>query len=160
MHGDRGGARKRQGRKSVPRQTLKVMRNLRLSPGRRRGGMKEFLKQDRAGSRLTPARRVFIGAVNHSDKSQTISTFMDQAKKIKVLVIEDEPKLGRLLRTSLEEQGYATLETATATEGVEAAVKWRPDAVLLDLDVTCGQGMAALQRLRQSSPMPVLVMSM
>lgn len=91
---------------------------------------------------------------------KTNSTFMDQSKKIRVLVIEDEPKLCRLLRTSLEEQGYATFEAATAMEGVEVAAKWRPDAVLLDLDVTCGQGMAALQRLRESSPMPVLVMSM
>ena len=80
-------------------------------------------------------------------------------QQIKVLLIEDDPKLGRLLRGGLEEQGYSVLEVPTAMEGVEAARHCRPDAVLLDIDVACGGGMSALKSLREWSRVPVLVIS-
>ncbi len=77
----------------------------------------------------------------------------------KVLIIEDEPKLQRLMREFLEAEGYVVLEASTAEQALEEAIRSQPDAVLLDLDIPGNQGMAVLKRLREWSQMPILVMS-
>jgi two-component system KDP operon response regulator KdpE len=80
-------------------------------------------------------------------------------EQTKVLVIEDEPELCRLLRTCLEGQGYSVLGVPTAEQGMESAISCRPDVILLDLDIPCAGGMAVLQRVREWSHVPVLILS-
>jgi two-component system, OmpR family, KDP operon response regulator KdpE len=80
-------------------------------------------------------------------------------KKPTVLVIDDEIQIRRLLRVTLEADGYRVLEAATGQDGINAAAQRRPDVVLLDLGLPDLDGVAVLKRLREWSRVPVVVLS-
>ncbi|MGO8674449.1 MAG: response regulator [Limisphaerales bacterium] len=75
------------------------------------------------------------------------------------LVIDDELQIRRLLRVCLEANGYRVLEAANGQEGISEAAQHRPDVVLLDLGLPDMEGVAVLQRLREWSKVPVVVLS-
>lgn len=75
------------------------------------------------------------------------------------LVIDDEPQIRRLLRVTLEANGYRVFDAATGNDGVAQAAQRRPDVVLLDLGLPDLEGTEVLKRLREWSRMPVIVLS-
>ena len=96
--------------------------------------------------------------VNQQAPAQTSLSAEETEKRPKVLVIEDEGGIRRLLRFCLEER-FAVVEAATADEGIDAASRCRADAVLLDMSLPDMEGMAVLKRLREWSQVPILVLS-
>lgn len=81
------------------------------------------------------------------------------APKRRVLVVDDEPQLRKLLRVALEAEGDIVIEAATAREGIAAVAREKPDAVLLDLGLPDEDGHTALTRIREFSTVPVIVLS-
>lgn len=77
----------------------------------------------------------------------------------RVLIIDDEVAIRRLVRASLERNGYDVLETATGEEGIDAAIAAQPNAVILDLGLPDMDGMRVLRRLREWSNAPIMVLS-
>jgi len=75
------------------------------------------------------------------------------------LVIDDEPQIRRLLRITLEGNGYRVVEAATGREGLLQAAQCRPEVVLLDLGLPDLDGTEVLKRLREWSHVPVVVLS-
>ena len=80
-------------------------------------------------------------------------------KKCTVLLIEDEVQIRRLLRVSLEKNGYRVAEAATGEEGIAEAARTQPDAVLLDLGLPDVDGQVVLKRLREWSQAPIFILS-
>jgi two-component system, OmpR family, KDP operon response regulator KdpE len=76
-----------------------------------------------------------------------------------VLVIDDEVQIRRLLRITLEGNGYRVFEAASGKEGLVEAAQRRPDVVLLDLGLPDLDGLSVLKRLREWSHVPVVVLS-
>ena len=76
-----------------------------------------------------------------------------------VLVIDDEIQIRRLLRLTLDANGYKVLEAANGQEGLVEAATRRPDIVILDLGLPDMDGVAVLRRLREWSKVPVVVLS-
>lgn len=76
-----------------------------------------------------------------------------------VLVIDDEVQIRRLLRLTLEGNGYRVYEATNGQEGLAEAAQRRPDAVVLDLGLPDLDGVKVLQRLREWSQVPVIVLS-
>jgi len=76
-----------------------------------------------------------------------------------VLLVDDEPAILRLLRTSLATQGYRTLEAATGGRALELAASGGIDVVLLDLGLPDLDGIEVLKRMRAASPVPVVVLT-
>lgn len=76
-----------------------------------------------------------------------------------VLIIDDEIQIRRLLRVTLEANGYRVFEAANGQEGLVEAAQRRPEAIILDLGLPDMDGVAVLQRLREWSQAPVLVLS-
>ena len=75
-----------------------------------------------------------------------------------VLIVDDEPPIRRLLRTSLNAQGYRTIEAATAAEALASIGRDRPDVVILDLNMPGMGGAVALTRIRALRPeLPILL---
>jgi two-component system KDP operon response regulator KdpE len=74
------------------------------------------------------------------------------------LIIDDEIQIRRLLRITLEE-GYRVLEAETGRQGLSAVALRRPDVVLLDLGLPDLDGLAVLDRLREWSRVPVLILT-
>jgi len=76
-----------------------------------------------------------------------------------VLVVDDEVQIRRLLRVTLEKQGYAVHEAATGEEGLQMLLGKKPDIVLLDLGLPDKDGAEVLAGLRAWSTVPVIILS-
>jgi two-component system KDP operon response regulator KdpE len=76
-----------------------------------------------------------------------------------VLVIDDELQIRRLLRVTLEGNGYRVFEAATGKEGLIEAAQRRPDAIIIDLGLPDMDGVEVIKRLREWSQAPLLVLS-
>lgn len=79
-----------------------------------------------------------------------------------ILVIEDDPPISRLLRETLETEGYTVLTAASGEEGIARAVNDLPQLVLLDLMLPGIDGFEVIHALRaneRTSLMRVLVLS-
>ena len=79
--------------------------------------------------------------------------------QITVLVIDDEPQIRRLLRVTLESNGFRVIDAAKGQEGIVQAAQCRPDVILLDLGLPDMDGVAVLKRLREWSQAPVIILS-
>jgi two-component system KDP operon response regulator KdpE len=77
----------------------------------------------------------------------------------KALIIDDEQQMRRLLRMVLESRGYQVCEAEEGQLGLQEAAFHRPDVVLLDLGLPGMSGIETLERLREWSDVPVLVLS-
>ena len=78
---------------------------------------------------------------------------------MKVLVVDDEPKIRRALRTSLEAHGYEVVTVGTGEEGVLGVAEMAPDLVLLDLGLPDVDGAEVIGRIRAFSEVPIIVVS-
>jgi two-component system OmpR family response regulator len=78
---------------------------------------------------------------------------------MRVLVIEDEPELRRVLAQALREDGYAVDEAADGEDGLFKATSWDYDAVVLDLLLPRLDGWSLLARLRRQRKTPVLILT-
>ncbi|HTB33395.1 MAG TPA: response regulator [bacterium] len=77
----------------------------------------------------------------------------------RVLVVDDEQAIRRLLKAGLEAAGYQVLEAADGEKGLSLAATEAPELVVLDLGLPGLGGAAVLKRLREWSPVPVLVLT-
>jgi two-component system KDP operon response regulator KdpE len=75
------------------------------------------------------------------------------------LVIDDEPQIRRLLRVTLEANGYSVSEAATGQAGIVQAAQSRPEIILLDLGLPDMDGVEVLKRIREWSRVPVIILS-
>lgn len=80
-------------------------------------------------------------------------------EKATALVIDDEPQIRRLLRILLEQEQYRALESESGRHGLSEIALRRPDVVLLDLGLPDLDGLTVLERLRQWTRVPVLILS-
>lgn len=78
---------------------------------------------------------------------------------IRVLVVDDDLHIRRLLQSTLSRGRYETAEATTAAEALEQAAKLRPDAILLDLGLPDRDGLEIIHLLRRQSSVPILVIS-
>jgi len=77
----------------------------------------------------------------------------------KLLVIEDDPAIRRLLAVTLERAGYRVILAASAREGLSAIDIDRPDAIMLDLGLPDRDGLELIQPIRARSAAPIIVVS-
>jgi len=84
---------------------------------------------------------------------------MSKIHRPRVLVIDDEIQIRRLLRVTLEPGGYEVNEAETGQLGLTEAAALHPDGVVLDLGLPDMDGKDVLRRLREWSQVPVLILS-
>lgn len=77
----------------------------------------------------------------------------------KVLIVDDEQHIRRLLRNTLERAGYEVGEANSAKEALETLARIRPDVVLLDLGLPDRDGMELVPIIRKQSDATLLVVS-
>jgi two-component system, OmpR family, KDP operon response regulator KdpE len=77
-----------------------------------------------------------------------------------VILIEDEPRLRRIIKTTLEANGLRCIESGLALQGLRDAQTYRPDLILLDLGLPDHDGIEVIRDVRKwSSKLPVVVLS-
>lgn len=77
----------------------------------------------------------------------------------RVLVVDDEVAIQRFLRSVLVAEGFSLLITDNGSAALSAAVTFKPDIILLDLGLPDMDGIQVINRLREWSIVPVIVLS-
>ena len=80
----------------------------------------------------------------------------DQAR---ILVVDDEPQIARVLRTGLKTHGYDVRVAADGLSALETFNDWQPDLVVTDLSMPNLDGLQLCKRLRAISQLPIIVLS-
>lgn len=81
------------------------------------------------------------------------------AQSTKILIIDDEAAIRRLLKVSLKSQGYSIVEAVSGKEGIEQTAMSHPDLVILDLGLPDMDGLKVLKAIREWSQVPVIVLT-
>ena len=77
----------------------------------------------------------------------------------KILLVDDEPQILRVLRTARSTQGYILRTASNGAEAMETASEWQPDLVITDLAMPEMDGVALCSELRAASQVPIIVLS-
>jgi len=77
----------------------------------------------------------------------------------KILVVEDELKIARLVRDYLHQAGFAVIEAGDGASALSLARSEKPDMVVLDLGLPEMDGLDVTRRLRQTSSVPIIMLT-
>ncbi len=77
----------------------------------------------------------------------------------KILVIDDEPSIVKLISAYLKPEGYEVLTAADGPSGLKAARTFKPDLVILDIMLPGMDGIELLSRLRRESDVYVILLT-
>jgi two-component system KDP operon response regulator KdpE len=85
-----------------------------------------------------------------------MGTAMDKAR---VLVVDDEPQITRVLKTVLASQGYQVRTAAEGEAALSSLNEWHPELVITDLYMPRMDGVELCRRIRALSSIPIIVLS-
>lgn len=77
----------------------------------------------------------------------------------KILVIDDEPQIRKLLNKVLAIEGYQVLLAADGAKGLKSVQDDRPDLVILDLGLPDQEGQMVLKKIREFASLPVIILT-
>jgi len=77
----------------------------------------------------------------------------------RILVIEDEIQIRRILKNALEDEGCVVSEASTVKEGLRLVGTSNPELVMLDLGLPDGDGIRFIEEVRGWSDIPILILS-
>src|SRR5712671_3447473 len=81
------------------------------------------------------------------------------AVKSRVLVVDDEPQITRVLKTVLSSQGYDVRVAAEGESALTSFNEWKPELVITDLYMPHMDGIELCRRIRARSNVPIIVLS-
>jgi two-component system KDP operon response regulator KdpE len=80
-------------------------------------------------------------------------------EKQKILVVDDEPQIGRVMRTSLSTRGFDVRIASDGEAGLDLFNDWHPALVITDLSMPNMEGLELCRRIRLVSNIPLIVLS-
>jgi two-component system, OmpR family, KDP operon response regulator KdpE len=80
-------------------------------------------------------------------------------RPFRVLVVDDEPQIRRVLRLALEAQGFDLRVAADGESALDTLRDWPPDLLITDLSMPEMDGLELCRRVRKSSAVPIIVLS-
>lgn len=93
---------------------------------------------------------------------RTVSDERRAASPKRILIVDDEPHIRRLLSARLEAEGFRVTEACDGAEGLSSIMKHAPDLVLLDLMMPGANGLEVLARIRSDpdrTAIPVIILT-
>ena len=80
-------------------------------------------------------------------------------KKNTILIVDDEPQIRKLLRITLEDEGYKTEDAENAAQAIRMSASVKPDIIILDLGLPDMDGKEVIDAVREWSQVPIIVCS-
>src|SRR4029078_4276526 len=84
---------------------------------------------------------------------------METVDTSRVLVVDDEPQITRVLKTVLSSQGYQVRTAAEGESALSNFKEWSPELVITDLYMPHMDGIELCRRIREVSAVPIIVLS-
>lgn len=84
---------------------------------------------------------------------------MTEKENMRILIVDDEKAIRRILKASLSSYGYNVYETATGIEATEKSLSLHPDLIILDLGLPDIDGIEVLRKIRKRSKVPIIILS-
>jgi two-component system KDP operon response regulator KdpE len=81
------------------------------------------------------------------------------AERSRILVVDDETQITRVLKTSLTAQGYEVKTASDGESALDLAVDWLPDLIVTDLSMPGMTGIELCRSVRDRSQVPIIVLS-
>ena len=81
------------------------------------------------------------------------------AERRNILVVDDEPQITRVLKTTLSSQGYAIRTASDGDEALQVMKEWTPDLLITDLRMPHMNGLELCRHIRAKSALPIIVLS-
>ena len=79
--------------------------------------------------------------------------------KQNILVVDDEPQITRVLKTTLSSQGYGIRTASDGEEALHVMSEWPPDLIVTDLRMPNMDGLELCREVRKTSQVPIIVLS-
>ena len=76
-----------------------------------------------------------------------------------ILVVDDEPQIRRVLRSTLSSEGYDVIEAKDGQEAVEMVIRERPALILMDVNMPVMNGLEACSKIRLSFDGPIIMVT-
>jgi two-component system KDP operon response regulator KdpE len=83
----------------------------------------------------------------------------NQDGKRNIVVVDDEPQITRVLKTSLSSQGYSIRTASDGKQALQEMKGWAPDLVITDLRMPNMDGLELCRAIRTESRVPIIVLS-
>ncbi|MGB9105873.1 MAG: response regulator transcription factor, partial [Terriglobales bacterium] len=80
-------------------------------------------------------------------------------EKHKILIVDDEPQIARVLKTALSSRGYSTRTASDGDDALQVIKEWSPDLLITDLRMPNMDGLQLCRHLRTKSQIPIIVLS-
>ncbi len=80
-------------------------------------------------------------------------------RETRILVVDDEPQILDMLKCTLEDEGYEVDVAADGKSGLNLLTEHKPDLVLLDIRMPDLNGYQVLERIREKSEVPVIMLT-
>jgi two-component system, OmpR family, KDP operon response regulator KdpE len=81
------------------------------------------------------------------------------AERSRILVVDDETQISRVLKTTLNSQGYEVKTASNGEAGFNAIADWLPDLLITDLSMPGMSGIDLCRAVRERSNIPIIVLS-
>jgi two-component system, OmpR family, KDP operon response regulator KdpE len=76
-----------------------------------------------------------------------------------ILIVDDEPQIRRVMRTTLTSQGYAVIEAKSGEEALEKLRAERADLILLDVNMPGISGLDTCREIRRTGDVPIIMLT-
>jgi len=77
----------------------------------------------------------------------------------KILVVDDEPQIRRIMRETLTAEGYEVDDARNGLEGLEKLREFRPDLILLDINMPEMSGVEVCKNIRKDSAVAIIMLT-
>src|SRR5205807_4211476 len=77
----------------------------------------------------------------------------------RIMVVDDDPQIRRVLRTALVAQGYEAIDARNGEEAVERLSEEKPDLIILDVNMPRMNGLEACRVIRSTSDIPIIMLT-
>lgn len=78
---------------------------------------------------------------------------------MKILVVEDEERIRKVIKSFLEKKGYNVKEASDGEEGLDIFYEWNPDLILLDIMMPKKDGYEVCRAVREEKSTPILMLT-
>lgn len=77
----------------------------------------------------------------------------------RILVVDDEPQVRRVMKVTLSTEGYTIFEARNGEEALQSFHTVQPDIVLLDMNMPVMDGLATCREIRKNSSVPIIMLT-